>query len=147
MKVLLRYDIPTLGKAGEVKEVKDGYARNYLFPRKLAAYPTQSAIERIQHESRNAVEHRSQELGAMQELARRIQTTTLHLKRKATTDGRLYGGIHPADIINSLNASGIPVPHESLKKQEPIKAIGTHTITLRLPHGIVASCTIEVSNE
>jgi len=146
MRVLLQQDIPSLGKAGEVKEVKDGYARNYLIPRKLATFPTQSAIERIRHDSREITERRRGKQTEMQDLAFTVQKTILHFKRKATPDGRLYGGIHPADILKSLDELGIQIPHESLKKQEPIKTIGAHTISLRLSHGINVSCKVEVEN-
>ncbi len=145
MRVLLQQDIPSLGKAGEVKEVKDGYARNYLIPRKLAIYPTQSAIERIHHDSRKTAENRRQEQDASRVMATTVQNTTLHFKRKATPDGRLYGGIHAPDIIKSLAEKSIIITEHAVRLPEALKSIGSHTVELRLPHGILATLKVEIS--
>ena len=145
MRVLLQQDIPSLGKAGEIKEVKDGYARNYLIPRKLATFATQSAIERTQHDSRKATECRREKQTALQDLAKTIQKTALRFKRKATSDGRLYGGIHVQDIVMSLRDKNIEIVKEAVHLPEALKTIGSHTVELRLPHGIDAVLKVEIT--
>ncbi|MEW6610343.1 MAG: 50S ribosomal protein L9 [Patescibacteria group bacterium] len=147
MKVLLLCDIPKLGRVGEIKEVKEGYARNYLIPNQLATYPTQRAIERVRHESRKALERRSQEQLALRALAQTIQKTVLPFKRKATPQGLLYGGIHSSDILHAFQGLGIQIPHQALRHYETIKTVGKHTVSLHLPHDIQVTFFLEIEGE
>ncbi len=144
MKVLLQQDIPSLGKTGEVKEVKDGYARNFLVPQGLAVYATKMALERKQRAATQATKAANQEQINLQELASKIEQIALRLTAKATPEGRLYGGIHALDIVTALRGKGVDLAASAIHLPEPLKTIGAHMVEVHLPRGVKTMLKVEI---
>lgn len=137
MKVYLKRDVPGLGKANEVKNVSDGYARNYLLPRGLAVPASEGNIKAAQSfaESQQARETRTKEHA--QQIVDQLQQTPLHLKAKAGETGRLYGSITSTDIAEAIaKVLGTKFDKKMIVMKRHIREIGTHTVDLKLKGGV-----------
>ena len=148
MKVLLKQDVKGLGTAGQVKEVADGYARNYLLPRGLAVPATPEAMR--QAEARRAAEARrvAEEERQARELAERLARQPVVLHARAGERDRLYGSITAADIATALEQQfGQPFDRRRIELAEPIRSLGRHQVTVKLVHGVEATVTVEVQPE
>ncbi|HEY8478059.1 MAG TPA: 50S ribosomal protein L9 [Chloroflexota bacterium] len=153
MKVVLVQAVPGVGQPGQVKDVADGYARNYLIPRGLAVPATPAAVK--QAEARRAAEERRQARAAeeLRELAQRIEGLTLTLRAKAGAaregeERRLYGSITAADVAEALSkALGATVDKRHVELEEPIRTLGSHRVTIRLGHGLAPRVTVAVEPE
>ena len=148
MKVYLKRDVPGLGKANEVKNVSDGYARNYLLPRGLAIPASKGNIKAAESyaESQQAREARTQEQA--QKIADQLQQTPLRLKAKAGETGRLYGSITSADIANAIaKVLGTKFDKKMVVLKRHIREVGTHTIDLKLKGGIRGQVKVIVETE
>ena len=142
MQVLLLRDIKRLGKAGEIKKVAGGYARNYLLPRGLAVLATPGAIKRT--EVREAVDQQREERihTDATALADRLSEVTLTFKVKASEKGRLYGSITSAAIAEEIEKqTGHPMDKRKIKLDEPLRLLGAHQV----PVGIVSGVTPEIT--
>ena len=148
MKVLLIQDVDNVGLAGEVKDVADGFGRNYLVPKGYAVLATPGALKDAGLHKRRADERRERLADEMAALADAVRDTTLVFEAKAGETGRLYGSITTADIAEQLAET---VEHDidrrKLSLEGPIKQLGTHTVTLRLSPDAVADFTVVVSSE
>lgn len=148
MRVLLLKDIKGLGKAGDIKAVADGYARNYLLPRGLAVVATPGAIRRT--EVQKAIEEQRQKRVRTDSsaLAERLSEITLNFKVKAGERGRLYGSITTADVAAAIEEqTGQAVDKRKVLLDEPIRLLGTHKVPVRLWPGLTAEVTVEVEQE
>jgi len=148
VQVLLLKDIKRLGKAGDIKTVADGYARNYLLPRGLAVLATSGAIRRT--EVQKAIEEQREERVRTDSaaLAERLSDITLTFKVKAGERGRLYGSVTSADIAEEIERrTGQPVDKRKVELEEAIRLLGTHKVAIRLLPGVVAEVTVEVQPE
>ncbi|MBC7222800.1 MAG: 50S ribosomal protein L9 [Anaerolineae bacterium] len=148
MKVVLRKDVPGLGKAGEIKKVADGYARNYLIPQGLAAVATPGAIKQAELE-RAAEARRAQRLQQeAQELAQRLASQTLVLKARAGEGDKLYGSITNADIAQAIQeAIGLEVDKRKVLLEHPIRELGEHTVAVKLHSEVVSQVKVVVERE
>src|SRR5581483_8092362 len=129
MKVVLRKDVPSLGRAGEVKEVSDGYGRNYLIPRGLAAIASKTAVQNV--EAHKAAESRVQARAAAehQAFAEQLNKTQITVQAHAGEQGRLYGSVTSADVADALSrAVGHAVDKRDIDLDEPIRAVGVHKV-------------------
>ncbi|MFN8524890.1 MAG: 50S ribosomal protein L9 [Chloroflexota bacterium] len=148
MKVILKKDVKGTGKAGEVKDVADGYARNFLIPRQLAVPATTSALKGV--EARNAADAKraANEEAAARELAERVSATTVAIVAKVGDQGRLYGSITSADLAESL---GKQLSHEFDKRAinlpDPIRQTGSHKVPIRLHRAVTTTINVEVRAE
>ncbi len=145
MKVLLLKDIRRLGKAGEVKEVADGYARNYLIPRNLAVPATPGAIKRT--EVQEAIEAQQEERVRTDAtaFADRLAATALTFKVRASEDGRLYGSITSADIAEEIEKQlGRAVDKRKVDLESPLRKLGNYKVSVRLGAGVNAEVTVNV---
>ena len=145
MRVLLLKDIKRLGKAGEIKTVADGYARNYLIPRGLAVLATPGAIRRT--EVQKAIESQREERIRTDSTAleERLSEITLTFKVKASERGRLYGSVTTADIAAEIEReTGHPIDKRKVLLDEPIHLLGTHKVPIRLLSGLIPEVTVEV---
>ncbi len=145
MEVLLLKDIRRLGKAGEIKKVADGYARNYLLPRGLAVIATQGAIRRT--EVQRAIEQQRDERIHTDStaLAERLAGLTLVFEAKASEKGKLYGSITTADIAAEIERrTEEPIDKRKIELDEPIHLLGQHKVLVRLPSGIVSEVAVLV---
>jgi large subunit ribosomal protein L9 len=148
MKVLLLRDHDKLGKAGDVKNVADGYARNYLIPRGLAVLATQGALKQAAT-IRKAEEKRQAKLFAEAEaVANQLTGTTLTFRALAGETGKLYGSITTNDIVEAIQREkGIAVDKRRIELREPLRSLGTHTVPIRLASDLVPSVTVVIEPE
>lgn len=145
MKVLLIQDLDNLGLAGEVKEVADGYGRNYLIPKGLAVLATPGALNQADLHRRRAVERRQRIADEMAALAATIRQTTLTFQAKAGEKGRLYGSVTTAEVAEKLaEVVGQEVDRRKITLEAPIKQLGTHTVSVRLSADITADLSVIV---
>ena len=135
-----------LGK-GQVVKVAEGYARNFLFPRKLAIEATKSALRQVQEERRVQSQKAKREEIEAQELAKELESKPLVLKAKTGDGGKLFGSITSTDIVDGLKQRGVKVDKRRVQLAEPIKSLGSYRVPIRLLPGIVAELTVQVEAE
>ena len=148
MKVVLRRDVPELGKAGEVKEVADGFARNYLIPRGFAIAGTTAALAQV--EARQGAERKQRERldEERKALAAQLEGKRITMKARAGAKGRLHGSITATHIAEALTTeAGQPIDRHEVDMGDPIRQIGDHNITVRLARNISSKVTIVVEAE
>jgi large subunit ribosomal protein L9 len=148
MKVIFLQNVSTKGKQGEIKDVADGYARNYLFPRKLALPATPAAIKEAQirvEENKKKHERHHTELG---QLAQRLEGTTLNFKAKAGEKGRLHGSVTAAEIAGKLTEiAGSEIDKKKIKLEEPLRNLGMHEVMVAFAGGIEAKISVLIEEE
>src|SRR5438093_10723416 len=147
MKVILLQDVDGLGKAGELKDVANGYARNFLLPKKMAAGATPQLLANYQQ--RIAAEQRKLEKQTEQnqQQAERLGQVTLTFKARAGRQGRLYGSITSQDIAAGLrDAEGIVIDRRMIDLPEPIRTVGTFTVSVKLSQKMAPTSTVNVVN-
>ncbi|MBC8102924.1 MAG: 50S ribosomal protein L9 [Cytophagales bacterium] len=145
MKIILQQDVLKVGKEGEVVTVADGYARNYLFPRRLAIEAVGGALKNIQ--MRHALEERRTEKLKAQadQNAVALEGKTVKVPGKSGAGDRLYGSITAQDIADAIqNSLSIAVDKRKVQIQNPIKALGTFTVPIKLHRDVTVPLTIEV---
>lgn len=147
MKVILREDIQKLGEMGEIVDVKEGYARNFLLPRKMAVVADTKNIKSMEHE-RRIIEERAKKIkNTAQSLADRISSTKLTIKAKAGEEEKLFGSVTTMDIEEALKAEGIDVDRKKIVLEEPIKRLGEYTVTVKVHSDITAELGVNVVAE
>jgi len=145
MKLLLRADVDGVGKRGDLVEVADGYGRNYLVPKGLAIRATpgveaQAAAMRRARDLRDAADR-----GAAEEIAKTLVPTVITVQARAGAEGRLFGSVTTADVVEAVAAqTGITLDRKHLHLDEPIKTLGTHTVTAKLHADVQFAITVEV---
>ncbi len=144
MKVILTQDVATLGKSGEMKQVADGYATNFLIPRKLAVPAAGGAYRAWQHDIASREEKRTRERGDAEIAATRIASTTLTMGVKVGEGGKLYGSITAKDIADALARRGIEVDRHKIELDEPLKSLGTYKVAVKVYSGLTPEVTIVV---
>jgi large subunit ribosomal protein L9 len=145
MKIILQKTVDKLGTPGTVVEVADGYARNYLIPRGLAA-PASKGGEKHADRLKRAHDQRTQRaLTEARDLADRLGKTPLRMRAKAGQEGKLFGSITMADVAEELQkAAGVPIDRRRIHLPEPIRSVGTHEVTVHLHPEVNALVTLEV---
>jgi large subunit ribosomal protein L9 len=145
MKVILQKEVDKLGTPGDVVDVADGYARNFLIPRGLAASASKGAVKHAER-LRGAHEKRQRaELEAAQAVAERLASTPLRMSVKAGEDGRLFGSItvhHLAEEIEKI--AGGEIDRRQIHLEEPIRSVGTHEVKVRLHPDVDATVTVQI---
>ena len=141
MKVILTNDVATLGKSGELKDVADGYARNFLIPRKLAVPAAGGAYRAWQHDIASREDKRKRERADAEIAATRIGSTTLTMGVKVGEGGKLYGSINNQDIAEALGRRGIVVDKHKIDLELPIKALGTDKVAVKGYSGMTPEVT------
>jgi large subunit ribosomal protein L9 len=132
MKVILTNDVPGIGRAGDIKEVSDGYARNFLMRQNKAVPATQTQVDKINKETREKTEKKAREDDRAAKLEKDLQTRHMIFKRKANGD-KLFAAIHEQDIINEIKLHfGAELKPKQVKILRPIKTVGNHAVELRL---------------
>lgn len=130
MKVILLSDVPKLGKKFEVKDVSDGYARNFLIKNKMAEQATASTLKRSEENKKKFEEERKKKDSEM--LAKMGSLRAVTLSAKSNEDGQLFAGIKKDELSKALSESGLDVAEENIILEKPIKKIGEHTIELEM---------------
>jgi len=145
MKVILSKDVQGTGKAGEVKDVADGYARNYLIPRKLAIPATGGALKNVEQKKAAEEKKAATEEAAARALADRLTSAPVVLTAKVGDQGRLYGSITNGDIADQLSAQlRQPIDRRKIELDEPIRQLGTFEVTIRLHRAVSATVKVDV---
>ena len=148
MRVVLLQEVPRLGKAGEVKDVASGYARNFLLPRGLAEFATPAAMKRVE-EIREAEEKRQALLeGEMVSLSQTVEGVEITLKAKVGAQERLYGAVTSGDIAEELKrVTGQDIDKRKIELEEPIRQLGEYEVLVRLSTEIAPKIKVVVTEE
>ena len=145
MKVILLQDVKGKGKKGQMLEVSDGYARNYMLPRKLAVEATTDAINTKRMNDKATAEREAKERAEALELSKKLREMTLTVTAKGGGAGRLFGSVTNQEIADSLKAtSGIALDKRKIVIADPIKTVGTFTVQCKLGYEIVAPLTVKI---
>jgi large subunit ribosomal protein L9 len=147
MKVILKEDVKKLGNMGQVVDVSDGYARNYLVPRGLAVEASTKNIKSLEHEKRTIIEKAKKIRNSAQELADRISQMNLVIKAKAGEEGKLFGSVTSMDISELLKKEGIEVDKKKIFIDEQIKRLGTYSVNIKFHPGVSTQLNIQVVEE
>ena len=145
MKVILQADVKGTGKKGQVFEVADGYARNFLFPKKLAVEATTGNIQDISH--KKALEDRRKEKEKQDaiELADKLNALQIEVKTKTGEGGRLFGSVTSKEIVDALKKQhGVEVDKRKLEVKEPIKALGNYEVHVKIHQDVMAKLQVHV---
>lgn len=145
MRVILLQDIKGLGKKDDIKEVAEGYARNFLFEKKLAEMATQSSVKKIEAVKKKQVEKEQMDLEKTQELALQLEGRAIMMSVKEK-DGKLFGSVQAKDLARELKKEDILIPEKAIILDNPIKEIGEYDVRIELDHGIEASITVVVES-
>ncbi len=145
MKLILTHEVSRLGAPGDIVEVKDGYGRNYLMPRGFAVRWTKGAAKQIDTLKKARQSREVRDLGHAQEIRAQLEAMTVQLPVRAGDTGRLFGAVTVADIAHAITASGGPeVDRRRIDVRQPIKSLGSHTVTVRVHDEASADVTVEV---
>jgi large subunit ribosomal protein L9 len=147
IEVILREDVKTLGRAGEMVRVKPGYARNYLLPHGLAYEATEGNKKRIAAETRARTSRNEAERSEAQRVATTLSAVTLNLSGKAGEEGKLFGSITSQDIADALAREGHTVDKRRIELEHPIKTVGDHAVRVRLHPEVHADLRVAVAAE
>jgi len=145
MKVILLGDVKALGKKGDVVDVAEGYARNFLLPRNLASEANKGALAAHADQKRAQEKREAQTLADAKELANKIESTQLAVKAKAGGNGKLFGAVTNADVAAALaNTLAVDVDKHKIEIKSQIKALGSYPVEIKLHRNVVAKATINV---
>jgi len=141
MKVVLLKDVEKLGREGEVKEVAEGYARNFLIPQNFVKPATEQAIQEVESKKEKKIKSDQIELAEAQKIAEQLDGRELFIKVKEK-DGTLFGSVNEKTIAKTFADEGLKVDPKNVKLEEPIKEVGDYDVKLELDHGLEASIKV-----
>lgn len=145
MKVILLQDVKGKGKKGQMLEISDGYARNYLLPRKLAVEATADAVNTKKMNDKAAAEKAAKERAEAVEVSKKLRELTLTVTAKGGGAGKLFGSVTSQEIADALKANtGIVLDKRKIVISDPIKSVGTYTVQCKLGYEIVAPLTVKI---
>ncbi|MBQ6831797.1 MAG: 50S ribosomal protein L9 [Oscillospiraceae bacterium] len=145
MKVILLQDVKGKGKKGQLLEVSDGYARNYMLPRKIAVEATADAVNTKNMNDKAAAEKAAKERAEALDISHKLREMTLVVKAKGGGAGRLFGSVTNQEIADALKAaSGIALDKRKIVISDTIKSVGTYTVTCKLGYEITAPLTVKI---
>lgn len=147
MKVILQEEVKNLGKMGDVANVSDGYARNYLIPKKLAVEANVKNVKALDHEKRKLEDKAKKIKSEAQGLSEKLSAMTLTLRAKAGDEERLFGAITNKDIAEALKAEGLDIDRKRILLDEPIKRLGSHSVGVKVHSEMIAHVNIKVVPE
>jgi large subunit ribosomal protein L9 len=147
VQIILNEDVPNLGRTGDVVKVRPGFARNYLFPRKLAVAASQKSLRAFEHHKRIAMGKREAQQTEAAELKRRIEALSITIGAHAGEEGKLFGSVTNIDIERALREKGFVIERRKIHLAEPIKQLGEFTVPVRLQPEVEASLKVEVKAE
>src|SRR5687767_3622312 len=147
MEVILRDHVENLGKRGEIVKVADGYARNFLLPRKLALPATDANRKWVERERKIAEARDMEERGAAEAIATRLNALELTISRKTGENDQLYGSVTNGDIAELLAAKGFDIDRRKILLPDPIKALGENTVPVKLHRDVTANVRVTVAKE
>jgi large subunit ribosomal protein L9 len=147
MEVILREHVDNLGKRGEIVKVADGFARNYLLPRKLALPATAGNRKHVERERKIMETREAEEKGAADAIAARLSTVEISIARRVGDTEQLYGSVTAADIVDFLKTKGFEIDRRKLILPEPLKALGEFDVPLKLHREVTVPLKVSVVKE
>jgi large subunit ribosomal protein L9 len=145
VKVVFKADIHGIAKAGDVKNVSPGYARNYLFPRELAFPASETALKQWETVRQGTLAKAQRKREAAQSIAEKVQATALSFVVKTSAEGRLFGSVGRQEIIDELAKQGITLDKQAVVLPKPIKQLGPTAVTVKLPSGVETKLNVTVT--
>lgn len=147
MLVILKENVENLGRIGDVVKVSDGYARNFLIPKKMVVPANENNVTQIEHQKKLLEKKRSAEKLSAEETAKKISAFTCNITRKVGEKDKLFGSVTTQDIADALKAGGIEVEKRSIHMREPIKTLGVHNVEIKLLPEVVSNLKVWVVKE
>ena len=147
MKVILSADVPDLGHIGDMVTVKDGYARNFLFPKGLAEPATSRNVKQLEHAKQRIEAVRKRERATAEELKERIEKASVTIKAKVGEHERLYGSVTTAMIADAINEQGFEIDKRKINLAEPIRSTGVFTVPIKIHQDVIAEVKVWVASE
>jgi large subunit ribosomal protein L9 len=144
LQVILQSDVPNLGSSGELVKVRPGFARNFLLPRNLAVPATTAQVNRLNHEKAVAVARAEKNKKEAQGLAEKINGLKITLARSVGEDDKLFGSVTTKEIESEVKKAGLTVDRKKMHLAEPLKALGSYEIPVRLMTDVTATLKVEV---
>ncbi len=144
MKVILLDDVSKVGRRGEVRDVSDGYARNFLIPKKLALSATAGNLKNLDHIKRQQEAKAGRIKGDAEGLRGRIEALTYEERRQASEEGKLFGSVTAQDVVDFLATQGLKIERRRVHLDEPIKALGEATVAIRVHPEVTAQLRVSV---
>jgi large subunit ribosomal protein L9 len=147
MKVILKENVDKLGRMGDLVEVSNGYARNYLIPKKLAVAATDRSVKALEHEKRLIAEKRKKERKAAEELAQRIRQTSITIPVQAGEEqegNKIFGSVTNKDIVEALAKEGVTVDKHDVLLEKPIKELGKFLVSIKLHPDVTTEVEVSV---
>ena len=145
VKLILSEDVPNLGEAGDVVQVKPGYARNFLIPKGKATLATEGSVRALEHQHRVIAEKVARDLKGFEEAKRRVEGTLVEIRARVGEEGKLFGSVTAAQIAEELAALGHEVDRRKIGLAEPIKEVGEFEVPLRLHRQVEANIKVRVA--
>jgi large subunit ribosomal protein L9 len=147
MKVILLDDVARVGRRGEVRDVSDGYARNFLIPKKLALSASAGNLKNLEHIKQQQDSKAQRIKGDAHGLQQRIEALTFEERRQASEEGKLFGSVTSQDLADFLGKHGIKIERRRIHLDEPIKSLGETTVPIRLHTDVTAQLKVSVVRE
>jgi len=145
VKVVLRADVEHLGRKGDLLDVADGYARNYLVPRGLAMKATRGVVAQAESMRRSRAARDARDRDAAEELASRLQATPIRVTARAGEGGKLFGSVTSADLVDAVRGqAGVDLDRRAVELDEPLKELGGADVPVRLHPDVTATLAVEV---
>jgi large subunit ribosomal protein L9 len=145
VKLILLADVSSLGKKGDIVDVAEGYARNYLVPRKLGIEADKGALAKLGSQQQAQKRREEQTLAEAKELAKRLETAKVAVKVKAGGNGRLFGTVTNADVATAISESlDVAIDKHKIEFNNSIKALGSYPVEIRLHKNVIAKATVDV---
>jgi len=147
MKIILTTDVNSLGREGDIKEVKDGLARNFLLPKKLAVRATAGNLKIWEQKGGIIKKKQDQQMGEAQSLAQKLQGVTVSIPVKVGEEEKLFGSVTSQNIADEVAKQGVEIEKKHIDLESPIKSLGTYDIKIKLYHEVAPSITVHVVDE
>lgn len=144
MQIILREDIPSLGRAGDVVKVSEGYGRNFLLPRKKGIIATPGSLKKLEQEKQVIEAKRDKAKKEAEDQAQKIAALTVTLEKQAGEEDKIFGSVSTRDIAAALEAQGIKLDRRLIRIKEPLRNVGEYTVEIHLQHEVVAPLKITV---
>ena len=144
MQIILREDVPSLGKTGEVVKVSEGYGRNFLLPRKKAVIATEGNLRSLEREKIAIEAKREKAKGVAEAEGQKIAALTVTLEKQAGEENKIFGTVSTRDIAAALEAQQVKLDRRLIRIKEPIRAVGEHIVEIHLSHEVVAALKVVV---
>lgn len=147
MKVILLDDVAKVGRRGEVREVSDGYARNFLIPKRLALTATAGNLKNLEHIRKQQESKAARVKSDAEQLRARIEGLSFEARRQASEEGKLFGSVTAQDVVEFLESQGVKLERRRVLLEEPIKALGETAVAIRLHPEVTAHLRVSVVRE